>query len=472
MKDYPNSEIYERAFLIKLYHNKKLQKDYLDTVLPSVFLDKKRRLIVYLMKRLKESKMEISISNMVLFCSNPSDHLLSFIKRNNMPLLNEGELHDVLFEPGVDASAKLFDEAKKTVLDYSFARFVADSASEMNYYNSYYDSSYHPKILSRAKGIQTVHKILFEKENLGNSQLENTKERINSKDEYITSSSQVLNSYIGGFTRGFVDVVIGKSGHGKSTWTDYNILHTIKSGKVRKIVKITPEEPAEFSWRRYISLICRLSTTLMRQKLVTITDDHIKLVADELKDKIIIYDNVYKYRDVLELIRTIDCDQLYVDHIQSIDYPGKGGQLSNMISHIPGLVLFEEKIAKKRNMSIINLSQVGDKEIARSDRLSKRPRYHDAYGSSILYQKAREFLAVYYPYKDYDENPNAYFGSDTPTINDFEIGIEKSSFSVMGIVKMNFDYEYCVFKDKPVKNLKTDYIAPKENQCDIFGGKK
>jgi replicative DNA helicase len=164
-----------------------------------------------------------------------------------------------------------------------------------------------------------------------------------------------------------------------------------------------------------------------------------------------------------------DGEQIYVDHLQSIEYPGRANPLMNMIGEIPGLILFEERIAKQKNISIINLSQVGDKEIARSERFSKRPRYHDAYGSSVLYQKAREFLAVYYPYKDYDENPQTFYGN-APTINDYEVGIEKSSFSALGIIHLNFDYEYSKFSDKTVgkAKLKTDFVAPDERQIDAF----
>ncbi|MHB8362883.1 MAG: DnaB-like helicase C-terminal domain-containing protein [Patescibacteria group bacterium] len=420
------------------------------------------------MKRLKESKLEINISNMLLFCSNPDLHLQMFLKKNNLQLLNENEIYDILYDVTVDSSDKLFDEAKTELNCLSFMRFVSDSTEEMKYYNAFNNKDHHYSILSRAKAVQTVHKLLFNPDHGKTDQLKEMQTMVNSDDEYITTSSRLLNSHIGGFTRKYVDVIIGKSGHGKSTWTDYNILHTILSGKVPKVIKIATEEPPEFSWRRITSAICHLSTTLMRQKLIKITDEHVKVITEKLQGRYKILHGSNKYKDVLEMVRTADAQQIYVDHIQSIDYPGSGGQLNNMIANIPGLVLFEEKIAQQKNISIVNLSQVGDKEIARSDRMSKRPRYHDAYGSSILYQKAREFLAVYYPYRDYEENPHSYYsGGGVPTINDFEIGIEKSSFSALSIVHMNFDYEYCTFTDKPAK-AKTDYLAKSENEISMF----
>lgn len=472
-----SSDLYEKIYIVKVFHNKRLHQELVN-ISPSLFTDLKRRSIVYLMKRLYENKVEITLDNLHVYGSHPDDHYLNFIRRTYVCkhgeevkyILTLNELNDILYDTVIDASDNLFDMIKENLNVLTFARFVTQQLDEMKYGISFHNRDYHSDILARTKGIQTFHKLLFANESVKRNQLSETKNRINSNDEYISTSSQLLNSHIGGFTRGFVDAIIGKSGHGKSTWTDYNIVHTLRSGKVSKVVKITPEEPADFTWRRIISMVCNLSTTGMRNKLVKITDEHIKKVGELLEKRLKIYDNVFKLKDIKEVIRIADGDQLYVDHLQAIEYPGRANPLMNMIGEIPGLILFQERIAKQKNISIINLSQVGDKEIARSERFSKRPRYHDAYGSSVLYQKAREFLAVYYPYKDYDENPQTFYGTP-PTMNDYEVGIEKSSFSALGIIHLNFDYEYSLFSDKAVdkRKLKTDYVAKNEPQLNAFG---
>lgn len=469
-------DLYEKIYIVKVFHNERLHPE-LGGISPSLFTDNKRRSVVYLMKRLYETKVAVTLDNLHVYGSHPDDHYLAFIRRTFLCkfgeeakyLLTLDDLNDILYDTVIDASDNLFEMIKENLNVLAFARFVAQQLDEIKYGISYQNRDYHADILARTKGIQTFHKLLFTNESVKRNQLSETKTRINSNDEYISTSSQLLNSHIGGFTRGFVDAIIGKSGHGKSTWTDYNIVHTLRSGKVSKVVKITPEEPADFTWRRIISMVCNLSTTGMRNKLVKITDEHIKKVGELLEKRLKIYDNVFKLKDIKEVIRMADGEQIYVDHLQSIEYPGRANPLMNMIGEIPGLILFEERIAKQKNISIINLSQVGDKEIARSERFSKRPRYHDAYGSSVLYQKAREFLAVYYPYKDYDENPQTFYGN-APTINNYEIGIEKSSFSALGIIRLNFDYEYSRFTDEVVSKtkLKTDYIAKEENQMEAF----
>ena len=467
-------EIYEKIYIAKVYHNGKLHPE-LERISPSLFTNTKRRYVVYLMKRLYEAKIAVTMDNMLIYSSRPDDHYLLFIRKTfkcdygeeAKHILKMDELSGILYDPVLDASDNLFDTIKDELHIMAFARFVAQQLEEIKYGISYHNKDSYADILARTKGIQTFHKLLFTNESTRRNQLEETKNRINSHDEYVPTSSQLLNSHIGGFTRGFVDAIIGKSGHGKSTWTDYNIVHTLRSGKLDEIVKISPEEPADFTWRRVISMVCKLSTTGMRNKLVKITDEHIKKVSEVLEKKLKIHDNVFKLKDIKEVIRATDADQLYIDHLQAIEYPGKSNPLMNMIGEIPGLILFQERIAKQKNISIINLSQVGDKEIARSERFSKRPRYHDAYGSSMLYQKAREFLAVYYPYKDYDENPQNFYGN-MPTHNDYEIGIEKSSFSALGIVHLNFDYEYSIFSDKITSKTKTDFTAKAEGQLDAF----
>ena len=60
---YPNADIFERAYLVKLFHNEKLRDRYLPETLPQVFLDPKRRLLVYLMRLLHDNKLNITVDN-------------------------------------------------------------------------------------------------------------------------------------------------------------------------------------------------------------------------------------------------------------------------------------------------------------------------------------------------------------------------------------------------------------------------
>src|SRR5690606_2724424 len=115
------------------------------------------------------------------------------------------------------------------------------------------------------KGLR-IHQLIYNRATEKRDQFTEMRDLINNDDEYISTCSSALNSYIGGFTRGHVDTVGAKSSHCKSSWTDYNILHTILSGKVSRVDKITPEEKAGLQLRRYAAMILKMSTTSMRLK--------------------------------------------------------------------------------------------------------------------------------------------------------------------------------------------------------------
>jgi replicative DNA helicase len=465
-----DSNIYESAVLVKLFFNEKLRDKYLLQLLPMAFSDKYKRLIIFAMQKMYIQKLTISLDNITLFIRNRNESLEDFIKRNNISGVTDDKISNILLDTSVDSSEKLFDEAIKILHHIAFSGFVDDSIEKMKYWNSY-SGMYEHEILSRTKGIIELHKRFnIYKSSENKDQLLETQMLINSMEEYIPTSSQLLNSYIGGFTRGYVASIIAKSSHCKSSWTDFNSIHTIAADKVNKIAIITPEEAATARWRRIIAMLCHISTSDMRQKLVKITTEHIEIVRAKFENRYIIYDSVFAYKDIIDLQYSLDVDMIIVDHLQSIDYPGQGDHMHRMIGSIPGFVAHQKRIAKKKNIPIIDLSQVGDKEIQRSGRTNLAPRYYDAYGNSALYQASREFLALWYPVKDYEESP-IMFGDTPPTINDFQIGVEKSSFSRVGKVPMKYYPDYSEFEDTGKMNKKMDYIPPKEvplEQIDMF----
>lgn len=467
-KEYPNSDVLERAYLVWMFHNKELRAAYLSKTLPPMFLHPSRRLVIHIMQRMEETEVEITVPNIALFMQNNKDNLKQFMKKHKAKLLTETEISDMLYDTEISNNVELFEEAKEWLIVYAFARFVEDRVTDIKYYNSY-AGSYEGSILASAKGIIRVHDMLHGRLDNRRDQLSEAMNLINSDEEYISTSSQVLNSYIGGWTRGYVGSLIAKSGHTKSSWVDYDTCHSLLSNKINQAVIISPEETASTRWRRIIAMVLKIPTTSMRQKTVQITNSHIDKIKEMFKDKLIIYDDATKYKNILDLISTLKCDRLVIDHLQSIEYPGTKDYLSNMIGNIPGLIDFQKRIAKQRKMAVINLSQVNDKEIQRSDRLSKAPRYYDAYGSSVLYQAAREFISLYYPIKDYEDNP-IMFGANPPTVSDITLSVEKSSFSRLGKVHLKFNPEFNTFEDKPVKSLsKSDYIPPQEKSIDQIG---
>ena len=464
-KEYPNSDVLERAYLVWMFHNPELRAKYLDKTLPSIFLNPQRRLLIFVMQKMTEENIDITVPNMALYIQNANEAVKNFMKRHKVKIMSEAEIQDTFHDMEITANISLFDMAKDYLLVYAFARFVEDKTTEIKWMNSY-PGDYESGIVASCRGVIKVYDVLHGRLQSKRDQLAEAMESINSDNEYVSTSSQVLNAHIGGWTRGYVGAVIAKSSHGKSTWTDYDTVHSLLSNKIGSAAIISPEESASTRWRRIICGVFKIPSTMMRQKTAQVTQQHIDKISEMFKDRLFIYDDVFKYKSIIDLMHGLKVDKIVLDHLQAIEYPGTGDFLARMIGGIPGIIDFEKKIAKQRKNVIINLSQVNDKDIQRSDRLIKAPRYWDAYASSTMYQASREFLSLWYPIKDYEDNP-IVFGSNIPTINDLQISVEKSSFSRIGKVKLFFDPEFNVFKDKPSKSMgKGDYVPPKEKELD------
>lgn len=463
---YPKSDIFERAYLVKLFHNSKLHK-HLEYLQPSVFLDKKKRFIAFLLKYLYEKNQPLTVDNLALMQHSADEKMLTFMKRNAIQKMSLEEIQDILFDTTIDSSDKLFDAAKNEMDKLTFARFVTDAIGDLKYYNDYYKRA---AILSKAKAVIKVHDILYSTNGKDNdNQIMSALNLINSEDEYISTSSTILNTYMGGFSRGYVNTVFAKSSHCKSSWVDYNIVQNIITDKIMgKVIKITPEEDSATQYRRIIAMLCKISTSAMLHKQIKITNEHLDIVKDVLKDKLIIHESIFKYDTIIDLLYSFkDADMIYIDHINSIDYPGNGTWLNNMVGGIPGIVNVARKVAKRLNIhnlrpSIVLLSQVADKEIQRSERLIKAPRYFDCYGSSALYQASRQMLGLWYPYKDFEDNPMGFAGGKMPSINDIQMSIEKSSFSKTGKFMLKYEPEFNLFYDVSKSHKKDDYEPPKE----------
>lgn len=474
-----NYNVVEKTFLVKLFYNEKVRNEYLGNILPQIFYNPAVRLAIYVIKTLFERKVIITMETITTFLEGTDDKLLTFKRKFNLFNVKTTDIIDILSDVELDSSGYMVDNLYEMLISSAFARFVDTATIDMIYWNGFQSKEYENRILARAKGIVTVHNILRRIGRKQRNQLQETLELVNSPEEYISTSSTVLNSYIGGFSRGYISVIIGKSSHTKSTWTDYNSVHTILTKKADRIDIITPEESAATRWRRVIAMVMKIPTTAMRQKSIKILPEHIARIDKLFRNKLVIHDDIFKYKDIIDLMESLNkTDMIILDHLQALDYPGGGSALQRMIGNIPGLINIEKRIAKHRNMVIMNLSQVNDKDIQRSDRTIKAPRYWDAYGSSVLYQASREFLSFWYPYKDFEDTP-IMFTDNPPSINEIQLSIEKSSFSRIGKFMLRYNPEFATFQDykKTLNRIlnKEDYIPPVEKefeQLDLFNESK
>jgi len=393
------------------------------------------------------------------------EQLVVFLRKHKVNELTNSDINDLLYDTLVDTSDNMSDFVFERLYALTFQRFVEERVSEIKYINGYGLSSEQPSLIANSKAIIKMHDILYNRTINSVDQLNEAMDMVNNDDEFIPTCLSSLNNYIGGFSRKYVGSIIAKSSHGKSTFADYNSVYTLIKKRADEITIITPEESAATRWRRIIAMINKISTTDMRHKKIKITEEHINIVKKALNGRLKIVDTAHKYKDVVDAMYASNSDMILVDHVNSIDYPGTGDFLSRMIGGIPGLVNVQKVIAKNKNAAVIDLSQVNDKDIQRSDRLSKAPRYWDAYGSSTLYQAAREYIALWYPYKEFEDNP-MYFGNKQQSPNDIQIAIEKSSFSAISKFNIIYEPDFATFRDNPNTmnkvNNGSNYIPPTE----------
>jgi len=400
------------------------------------------------MQSLFKDEHEINLDSVIMRYNNADEELKTFRRKHKIPVYPVDEIVDVITDISVHSTDEHFDFAFRFLLHSAFSRFTLNQVFDINDMVERNDAHYHPYILAKTKGILKVHDIIYDKiHEPDRDQITSAATVINEDDEYIRTQSQVLNSYIGGFSTGYVGTIGAKSSHGKSSWVDANAVQNILTGKVQRVDIVTPEESAESRWRRIFAMICKIPTSSMRQKNIQITDDHIKRVKEALEGKLVIHDDVTTMKQTIELCGDVSGQMIYIDHLQALIYPGRGSALQNMIGNIPGLLNAQKGIAKRKKNVIINVSQVNDKDIQRSERITKAPRYWDLYGSSVLLQAARELLMLWYPWKDMEES-SYIMGHMNYTINDFIVSVEKSSFGRTGKVMQNFNPEFNTFIDK------------------------
>jgi hypothetical protein len=85
-----------------------------------------------------------------------------------------------------------------------------------------------------------------------------------------------------------------------------------------------------------------------------------------------------------------------------------------------------------------------------------------AYGSSTTYFAAREWLTLYYPWKDMVNRPQEWLKAKVkPDIVDLHFEVQKSSFSEIGKGKLYWAGDLALMQDVKKKST-TEFIAPQE----------
>lgn len=455
-----SSQIFEKGILLKIFHNTSLQKQYLPEILPGLWANPRDQLIVFIMKHINDKNWKMNIDNILLAQRVPE--VLRFAKsRKVLPNLKYEELQELFYDIITDITTDMFREAYEQLHDIAFARAATELQGEISYDISY-NQPY--KVLAKAKAITKLHKLIYTRKFGAKSDpVDKAAEFINEKSGFIRwSFSPKLNGLAGGWTRGYAGTLLGRSQHTKSTMMTLDSVMKALHNSVGDIDVILTEESENIFYQRVFAILLNVPITHMRNRLVKITDEHKDKVKRLLGGRLRVH-QYNAFKDVIDLLFTLKSQFIWIDHINSIVYPGGAGALMNMIQGIPYLINKEVEFLKGSPESVIvNLSQVNEKELMRRTgrNIWKHPAYTDAYGSQVLHQHSREYLTVYYPYKDKVNNPRDWTGKKElkdATPADVYLKVEKSSFGDLAGLKFNYKYDFGILEDTEDKVTNVEF---------------
>jgi len=212
---------------------------------------------------------------------------------------------------------------------------------------------------------------------------------------YLPTSSHILNSALGGWSRGFANSLIGKPSHGKSTFMTWDSVIGIMSKRLSDVDVISPEEPEETFWKRVFSIFLQIPSSVLRKGNYTITKEQVTALKKTFEGKLRFHEQ-NKLVDVVDLLHSLSMKSefIWIDHLNVVHYPKE-----DMYNGIITLVNEEKDFLRlNKDSVIVNLSQANTKKMLEKGRLV--PQKEDAYNSSVLEHAAREFLSIYYPYVD------------------------------------------------------------------------
>jgi replicative DNA helicase len=251
------------------------------------------------------------------------------------------------------------------------------------------------------------------------------------------TSFDKLNKLMGGWTRGDISSVGGKSGHNKTTFVLYDAVQSLKNDPSMVLLYVAVDEPGEMIARRIIASEMGLSLSGMRQKTVKVEPSEIVSAMHQLFGKrLVILDNINNADTIVTAIQDYLPTRTIVDHIQELNY-GDDGISDQKVTVACGKL---KAAAKLTHSNVTVVSQVRDKLI--DERFEdKVPRPHDFLYASDLRRKSREQAVVYWKFKD---------SQDEFDMQIFDLILWKSTYSGTGKATFIVDPDKARFYEKAI----------------------
>jgi hypothetical protein len=413
------------------------------------------------MQRLNEQNTEITVDN--LFIAQGNLNIKKVLKKYGIVnTLTREALSDIIFDVEGDSTPDMFQDIYNQLHDVAFAMFVAEQQAIFTENNALTEQN---KVLSKAKAITNAHKAIYRhKYKNREDDIRDAANEINKGDQLLRFFSPNLNGVIGGSTRGFATTVLASSSNGKSTFMTWDSQKKILNNILDEVHVILVEEQKLNFWQRIFANTFKIPIEHLRKGLVKISDSQVEKIEKLYKKRIILH-KTNKYNEILELIFSLKCQYIWIDHINAIQYPTENTNV-NVGMLLNAEVQYLESLPKNSiKPVIVNLSQVNEKALNQrvGRNVWRHPSYEDAYGSQLLYHHSREYLTLYYPYRDMTQNPAAWTGKQKELAragkHDFYLKVAKSSFGILSELKFRYEPEFGIFEDtvnEVVTNVKVN----------------
>jgi len=460
-----NSDQVEKSVLLKLINNPELHEEYIPRILSGTFAKPEHRMIIFAIKQLYQKKINITAKNILLYISKESEaYAFAHKYKYDFSDLN---VFEQIISTGLETgeySTELFEDFYKLHLQVAFRRFVDKQVKSIRYCNDHHLNGAYSVVENAKAVIQLYEKFFNNQSAIQTGNIKSSARQINRGSSFYPTWSQNINSIMYGWSKGYPASILARSGHGKSTFVTNEVRHKIRKNIVDKVAIISTEEEESVFWQRMFALECGLSLAGMRRGLIKVSDSQITAVEKMYEGRISFYHEI-NYGRIIQLMYSLSDTQLIIfDHLNAIDYPGRGNSLQNMPGGIAKLITQEKKFLKANPESAtININQVKEKDMPAMRSHWKCPSYEMAFGSTTTYFAAREWLALYYPYKDMVNRPHEWLKVKAkPDITDLHFEIQKSSFSEIGKGKFYWAGDLAIMEDIKRKPS-TELIAPQED---------
>lgn len=421
----------------------------LDKLLPGVFTNPAVQVLCWIAKILKQNNIKITYNNVSLFYIKEKYRINKFLKKLKVkPSMEEvvNIIRPDIIEPAYESSQEFLEEVFENIKEDTFRRFALERADEIKRLTEYPGKVY--EILANAKSLLKLHEI-FSSIKIEEDWITKSANALNTV-RIIPTAFKDINQYIFGWSRGYPNAILARSSHGKSTFISNEIRYQITQGL--KVALISVEENQETFWQRVFCIEFNISITELKLGMVKITEKQIEQIKEKYRNLSVYHTNMVYYNQVVLLLNKItkDNDLIFIDHINAIKYPGGGNDISNMPGGIVSLINAQKMIlAENKHCTIINVNQVSEKQIGNIPSYWKMPDYTMAYGNTVSYFASREWITLYYPYRDLINRPAEWTGVlDLPSPNDLYFAVEKSSTGTIGGGVLEFAPEYAKISDK------------------------